>query len=83
MSLLRTRLKQYDEERRVANFTRVKQRSYEVARHAELSDVDLERGDTLPDDANYEIVEAHFAPVKDKNSNTKIALVTAIKYDTE
>ena len=80
---MRTRLHQYDDERRVANFTRVKQRGYQVGIHADLSDESLERGDTLPDDATFEIIEAHFAPVKDKKSNCKIAIVTAIKYDVE
>uniref|UniRef100_A0A6M3IQT7 Uncharacterized protein n=1 Tax=viral metagenome TaxID=1070528 RepID=A0A6M3IQT7_9ZZZZ len=73
----------HETERQNADFTLIKDRVYEIPRHATLSAVGLEKGDTLSDDATYEIVESYTEPAKDKRSNVLIARVTAIKYQTE
>jgi len=53
----REQRKKYDVERRDA-FRILRERLYKVGRNQSLSDVSLERGDTLPDDASYEIIKA-------------------------
>lgn len=63
----------------------IRHRSYEVGRHATLSDVSLQKGNTLPLDAdesdggNFEIINAQLVA----QGGTNIAKVVAIKYGTE
>lgn len=83
------RIKKYDREHRVGNFTRERHRAYEIGRHASLSDVDLERGDVLPtaadksDNGEYEIIDSWTEVVTQGKSDIRIARVVAVKYDTE
>ncbi len=62
------------------NFRRFKQRGYVAGQGATLAGLSLERGDTLFDDATFEIIESHFEYAKD---GSRIAVVVAMLFDTE
>ena len=73
------RKKEHDREWQT-NFTYYIQRGYQAGQGATLSTLDLEEGDALPDDSDYEIVRSNI--VRDKDGG-RVAMVIAIKEVTE
>ena len=54
-----------------------KDRVYELGQDTTLADVDLERGDALPDDSDYEIVSSKI--VSRRGGRSRVAVVRAMK----
>jgi len=68
------------------NFRRYKQRAYRCGPAGTLANLGLERGDTLPDDATFEIIESRLEttrPGKARPGADRIAIVVGVKFDTE
>ncbi len=66
------------------DFTYTKERSYKIPRHGTLAGADLERGDTLPEDATFEIIQSSLG-IEDDPKDGLIGVIRVVSnaYTTE